>query len=129
MKLLVLILACLLSFASGHEGKDRAACHDTVVAGTADENGGGDESADFSSFLTCRCSSLSDGNAGQGYAGQSVNQWQKTRSQAKNSVCFIKKGKLMDANMSHLFPAKSLSPLSGIGVSDSYIYSIRFLRL
>ncbi len=131
MKLIVLILAFLFSFASGHEGKDRTACHDTVVTGTADENSSGikDANADFSSFLTCRNSSLADGNGIQSYAGQSVNPWQKTRTQAKNTVCFIKKRKLMDANLHHLFPVRSLSPLFGNGVSASYIYSIRFLRL
>jgi hypothetical protein len=134
VKTLLLILSLLLSLFSG--GKNKA---DTVVPSDEGsycvaEASSSDTKADFS-LNRDLCITVAQGQtfAGDGSSNsvsvRTTNTGRRTSPQTRSTFRVIKGGKVIDNNRTHPFLTPVFVPLSGMHISERYLFSICRLRL
>ncbi|MBR0301279.1 MAG: hypothetical protein IJQ93_13320 [Bacteroidales bacterium] len=115
--MLLLIMSLLLPFFSG--GKNNA---DAVI------------SSDEGSYCVAEASS-GQGILFSGYGGlnsvsvRNTNTGRRTSPQTRSSFRIIKVGKVIDNNRTHPFLTPVFVPLSGMHITERYLFSICRLRL
>ena len=133
--LLLLLLSLFLSLFSGDRHKAVAVVSSGDGASCCyAEASSPDTEADHA---LCRdlCFTATQGQAFSGAGGsnsvsfRNTHSGRRTSSQTRSSFRIIKGGKVIDNNRTHPFLTPVFVPLSGMHVSDRYLFSICRLRL
>ena len=134
MKTLLLILSLLLSLFSGGRNKADAVVSSDEGTYCVAEASPSDSKADYSlNRDLCLTAAQGQTFAGDGSSNsvsvRTTHSGRRTSPQTRSTFRLVKGGKIIDNNRTHPFLTPVFVPLSGLHISERYLFSICRLRL